>query len=628
MKLTGVRVRRFRNIIDSNPIAVQGDVTCLVGKNESGKTAILEALYRLKPIYPAEFRDIDDYPRWMLADHRRSGEIEKTFPIEATFELEAADVDAIEAVGGKGVVKGAQTLIVQKDYANQTHVSLPDVNERATVVRLVEAAKLPDGLRGIIGDPATVADLVTRVGEIEHAVPKIDKPTEQAVAKLEEAIKSQFPEGVVQALESVLLQRMPSFLYFSEYSQLQGKVDLEHLFDDTAELDPSQLTARSLLRLAHADNQSLLALDYEERRSELEAAANRLTQEVARYWTQSPDLKVDIDVEMAAGGSGQIAKYLQIRVEDLRHGFSNRFDQRSSGFRWFFSFLAAFHEFEKQKDRVVILLDEPALELHPRAQRDFLRFINERLAPKHQVFYTTHSPFMVEADHLERVRMVEDKGRGVGAVVSADVLSAEPDSFFPLQAALGYDIAQSVFSRPDNLLVEDTSDYTYLMVISDHLKQFGREHLNGRWQILPAGGLGNVPAVVALIGRQMGVTVLVESKGGSEKLVELAKAGFLKPKRLVAVAEVTGGSRADIEDLFEVDDYLALYNQAFGKSLRAADLPPGERILERIKEKEGDFDAGRPADALLRLRDKLLPPLRPTTRARFEELFRRINKTL
>ena len=628
MKLTGVRVRRFRNIIDSNPIAVQGDVTCLVGKNESGKTAILEALYRLKPIYPATFRDIDDYPRWMLADHRRSGEIEKTFPIEATFELEAADVDAIEAVGGKGVVKGAQTLIVQKNYANETHVSLPEVNERATVVRLVEAAKLPDGLRGIIGDPETVADLVTRVGEIEHAVPKIDKPTEQAVAKLEEAIKSQFPEGVVQALESVLLQRIPSFLYFSEYSQLQGKVDLEHLFDDTAELDPSQLTARSLLRLAHADNQSLLALDYEERRSELEAAANRLTQEVARYWTQSPDLKVDIDVEMAAGGSGQIAKYLQIRVEDLRHGFSNRFDQRSSGFRWFFSFLAAFHEFEKQKDRVVILLDEPALELHPRAQRDFLRFINERLAPKHQVFYTTHSPFMVEADHLERVRMVEDKGRGVGAVVSADVLSAEPDSFFPLQAALGYDIAQSVFSRPDNLLVEDTSDYTYLMVISDHLKQFGREHLNGRWQILPAGGLGNVPAVVALIGRQMGVTVLVESKGGSEKLVELAKAGFLKPKRLVAVAEVTGGSRADIEDLFEVDDYLALYNQAFGKSLRAADLPPGERILERIKEKEGDFDAGRPADALLRLRDKLLPPLRPTTRARFEELFRRINKTL
>lgn len=629
MKLTGVRIRRFRNIIDSTPISVQPDVTCLVGKNESGKTAILEALYRLKPIYPANFRDIDDYPRWLLAEHRRSGEIEKARPVEATFELDAADVEAIDAVGGKGIVREGQSIMVAKDYANNTHVTIPDINEHATVTRLLDAAQLPEGLRSTIGDPTTVSDLSARLADIEHAVPKIDSPTQKAVAQLEEVIRNQFPEGVTEAIEALVVQRMPSFLYFSEYSQLQGKVDLEHLFDEGKQLDPSQLTARSLLRLAHADNQSLLALDYEERRSELEAAANRLTHEVARYWSQSNDLRVDIDVEMAPSGGGQVVpKYLQIRVEDLRNGFSNRFDQRSSGFRWFFSFLAAFHEFEKQKERVVILLDEPALELHPRAQRDFLRFINERLSNKHQVFYTTHSPFMVEAEHLDRVRLVEDKGRGVGATVSSDVLTAEPDSFFPLQAALGFDIAQSLFGRPDNLLVQATSDYTYLTVISDHLKQFGREHLHDRWRVLPAGGAANLPAAVALIGRQMSVTVLVESRNGNEKLVELAKAGFLKPKRLVAVAEVTGSSRADLEDLFEVEDYLALYNQAYGKAVRAADLPNGERIVERIREKEGDFDIGRPADALLRLRDKLLPPLKPATRARFEELFRKINKTL
>jgi hypothetical protein len=627
VKLTGVRIRRFRNILDSNPIAVDGEVTCLVGKNESGKTAILEALYRLKPIYPAVFRDIDDYPRWLLAEHRRSGEIEKTTPVEATFELEPSDVDAIEAIGGKGVVSGMKSVVVSRDYINKIHVSLPVVNERATVVRLIDAAKLPEGLRGTIGDQPTVASLADFLSEIEHAVPKIDAPTQQAVGKLQEAIRTQFPDGVAQGIEALVLQRMPSFMYFSEYSQLQGKVDLEHLLDGST-LDPSQLTARSLLRLAHADNPSLLAQDYEERKSELEAAANRLTREVARYWTQSADLKVDIDVEMAPGGSGQIAKYLQIRVEDLRHGFSNRFDQRSSGFRWFFSFLAAFHEFEKQKERVVILLDEPALELHPRAQRDFLRFINERLAPKHQVFYTTHSPFMVEAERLERVRLVEDKGRGVGAVVSADVLSTDPDSFFPLQAALGYDIAQALFGRPDNLLVEATSDFTYLTVISDHLKQFGREYLNDRWHVLAAGGAANIPAFIALLGRQIGVTVLIESGNGRAELVELAKAGYLKPKRLVAVAEVTGAAKADVEDLFEVDDYLALYNQAFGKSLKSADLPAGDRIMERIRQKEGDFDPGRPADVLLRLRDKILPPLKPATRARFEELFRRINKTL
>jgi len=158
VKLIGVRVKRFRNILDSTPISVAGNVTCLVGKNESGKTAILEALYRLKPTYQATFRDIDDYPRWMLAEHRRSGEIEKTSPVEATFELEPADVDAIEAIGGKGVVgSSTHTVIVQRDYASQIHVSLPQVDERVTVTRLVDAAKLPDGLRATVGDHATVA---------------------------------------------------------------------------------------------------------------------------------------------------------------------------------------------------------------------------------------------------------------------------------------------------------------------------------------------------------------------------------------------------------------------------------------------------------------------------------------
>src|SRR4029077_19233440 len=107
-----------------------------------------------------------------------------------------------------------------------------------------------------------------------------------------------------------------------------------HPVEEGPQPAPSRLPARSPLRLAHADNQSLLALDYEERRSELEAAANRLTHEVARYWSQSGDLRVDIDVEMAPIGGSHVAKYLQIRVEDLRNGFSNRFDQRSSGFRW------------------------------------------------------------------------------------------------------------------------------------------------------------------------------------------------------------------------------------------------------------------------------------------------------
>ena len=112
-------------------------------------------------------------------------------------------------------------------------MSLPDINERATVTRLLESAKLPDGLRGIVGEPPTVADLAARLGG-DRARRAEDRQAHRAGGRASSRTRSraQFPEGVVQALETLIVQRMPSFLYFSEYSQLQGKVDLEHLFED------------------------------------------------------------------------------------------------------------------------------------------------------------------------------------------------------------------------------------------------------------------------------------------------------------------------------------------------------------------------------------------------------------
>jgi predicted ATP-dependent endonuclease of OLD family len=90
---------------------------------------------------------------------------------------------------------------------------------------------------------------------------------------------------------------------------------------------------------------------------------------------------------------------LQLRIKNDRHRVTVSLDERSCGFIWFFSFLAYFNNVEQADEtELILLLDEPGLSLHACAQADLLRLIDERLAPRHQVLYTTHSPFMVDAN--------------------------------------------------------------------------------------------------------------------------------------------------------------------------------------------------------------------------------------
>src|SRR5699024_1411238 len=103
--------------------------------------------------------------------------------------------------------------------------------------------------------------------------------------------------------------------------------------------------------------------------------------------------------------SGRVAI---IRVENTNHRVTVPLSERSAGFVWFFSFLSQFKQLKKHAGDSIILLDEPGLTLHGKAQADLLRYLVERILPDHQVIYTTHSPFMVPAHRLADVRVVED----------------------------------------------------------------------------------------------------------------------------------------------------------------------------------------------------------------------------
>jgi recombinational DNA repair ATPase RecF len=90
MKLREFIVREFRSVWDSGPIKVDDQTTCLVGKNEAGKTALLTALYRTNPIVPADaaFDEVYDYPKREVEDYRlavENGDREEAIIVECSY---------------------------------------------------------------------------------------------------------------------------------------------------------------------------------------------------------------------------------------------------------------------------------------------------------------------------------------------------------------------------------------------------------------------------------------------------------------------------------------------------------------------------------------------------------------
>jgi len=122
VRLTKVQIQDFRCIDDSGEFSID-PVTCLVGKNESGKTTVLKALHKLKSNTndKEEFIPSKDYPK-------RKWRPDTTIPdepptIKTNWELNDADVAVIEEVFGKGVITKKQ-FTLHKGFDNIRRFSL------------------------------------------------------------------------------------------------------------------------------------------------------------------------------------------------------------------------------------------------------------------------------------------------------------------------------------------------------------------------------------------------------------------------------------------------------------------------------------------------------------------------
>ncbi len=653
MKLKEFTVREFRSVWDSGSIKVDDQITCLVGKNESGKTALLTALYRTNPIIPEEalIDETYDYPKREVEDYRfaienkdRSGAV----VVECLYGLDDDDIEDLTTVFGPDVLK-SKTFSRNTYYGKANSTFYLAVDDAEARKHLAESPGLLDELKEALKG---AADWNAFAAALDAAA------ATEAVKALRGTVAKVRGNGLAHYIvDSLIWPRAPKFLYFDEYYQMKGQANLNSLIsrEDNKKLENSDYPLIGLINLARLNHRQLVATkNTTELKNKLEGAGNHLTSRIVKYWSQNRHIQMRFDVRDAKPEDPEGMRQginLWGEIYDTVHWAHTPLSARSRGFVWFFSFLAWYEDIKRQKQNVILLLDEPGLSLHGRAQGDLLRYFEAELS-SHQVIYTTHSPFMIDPTKFGRVRIVQDLGIDAkerlpkdqdGTKVLTDVFDATEDSLFPLQGALGYEIQQTLFIGPNSLIVEGPADMLYLRAVSAQLEREGREGLSEDWVITPVGGSGKVPTFVALLAPQKGMNVatLLDIQNNDRALIEgLYKKKLLQRKQVGTYADFVGKVEADVEDMFERDFYVNLVNAEFAKELKSpiglaslnVNVPRTLRAIEAYLAgnplKFGMFGHYRPARYFSENVDALWPQVSDATKHRFEAAFKHLNALL
>jgi len=606
MKLEKFRVTNFRSIKDSTWIDCD-DVTNIIGINEAGKSNALLALWKL---FPASGGDIDllhDMPRSEFVTMKDNAD--KTVFIEAFFSIDDEQLlQKLCKLTGRDSCELLELYISRKysgkyDYdfpqKKMTHslkskdlstaieqykkelISITHPENEEGDFKLLAEEKIKKALEilksmedvdtNCLKDIKKSLDIptieISDESKIKQSYDKFVKYINDCIAKI--TMLPLNSDAVWKEIETAL----PRFVYYSNYGNLDSEIYLPHVIENSKRTDITGVAAakartlkilfsfinlkpEEILELGNEPPSNMseedikkLAKKKEERTILLNSASTKLTREFTNWWKQGNyifDLRAD-------------GKLFKIWVSDDKRPDKVALESRSTGLQWFLSFFLTFLVETKNKlQNTILLLDEAGLSLHPLAQRDLINFFKS-LAKNNQIVHTTHSPFLVDTDNIDKVKIAYiDKD---GYTVLSNNLRANTDpkhdtSIYAVNAALGLTVSDVLLNGCLPVIVEGVSDQYYFSAIKNYLISLGKIAPKKEIVFLPAGGVKGVSAIASIVSAkgELPYVILDSDKSGKDfkkKLVEKLYAGNIE--KIIEINDVNSVVNAEVEDIMPVE---------------------------------------------------------------------------
>jgi predicted ATP-dependent endonuclease of OLD family len=598
MRLRKFRVQSYRCIHDSGEIKV-GDLAAFVGRNESGKTTILEALTLLNKDTKLSELDLCDEMTEELKSEIKLAEGEFVLSEKET-SLIREKFPNLQDIKKMKIYRTNKNSRIQYDFGEVkiSGEASKRLNSWENFVDRIKSfvASMPNSIRIRVDTkflnappPRTREVFMDMMAEFNNNIYLIASQDQHIISEwknIYQDLESIFDNMLVgtnerSALDNFIEDKLhPRFVYFSDYKKILGNIDLEEFVRESKgirargleyveEFDKAE-TVNNLFYLAELDAQKLEEAKNSPSRliKLLNISSRRLSERLNPAWKGDP-----IHVELRWNPGNVLSVVISDVHKDGTVTNTGLLNRRAEGFKWTFSFIVNFAA-ETQKAELkeaILLLDEPARNLHPAQQRGISDLL-KGLAGSNQILYATHSPFMIFDYTQGNLLVVElDKRRHLSKIYY-DYWNADDQTLIPILYGLSRGLVESIvdkqigFNSRPVIIVETMSDCMYLNAFDRFLKDpnLSMNPLN----IVPAYNKNSVMSL-AIFYKNHGYDtfILLDNTEESRKISTELQSNDFKSVQMVFF-ELTGQPRLFIEDLLVDEDYLYAVNQTYEVKLR------------------------------------------------------------